>query len=440
MKTYLTTLGCPKNLVDSEAAVSILHSAGCDSTDDPSEADVLIVSACSFLDVAWRETCEEVHRLAEFKAADDSKKLVLMGCLPKHRQEDLEKELPWVDRFVPTGSHGSLPQVVAELQAEQALPPLTPVERGPFAGFETRSLLTPQHMAYVKLGEGCSRRCTFCAIPKIRGQMVSRPPKSIIREVENLLEQGVREVSLLSQDITSYYADGMRFPDLVDEIARTGVDWIRIFYLHPGSLTLKLARRLFANPAVCRYLEAPIQHASDRVLRRMRRPYTRARLESLFAGLRQEFPDLKVRSEAIVGFPGESDDDFEQLKEFVESVEFGSLGVFVFSPEPNTPAASLDSPVPEAIRHERAEELSQIQEAVAFGLHNRLTGGIHRVLVDKRLEDENGAPAGYSGRYYGQAFEVDGEVLLSGRDLPVGDFVEARIVDADVFDLKGEVV
>ena len=262
MKTYITTLGCPKNLVDTEASVSLLQGSGCTITDRPQDAELLIVSACSFLDIAWQETVEEVRRLSKLKERDGSKKLILMGCLPKHREENLAESLPWVDHFVPTGAQAGLPDIVEAWRRDVTPAATTGNGLDPFAGFETREVLTPPHTAYVKIAEGCSRRCTFCAIPKIRGQMVSRSPMSIVREVENLMERGAKEVSLLAQDITSYYAGGLRFPDLVDEIARTGIDWIRIFYVHPGSLTLKLARRLFEHPAVCRYLEAPIQRVA----------------------------------------------------------------------------------------------------------------------------------------------------------------------------------
>jgi len=436
MKAHLVTLGCPKNLVDSEASLALLRQAGCASTDEPERADILIVNACSFLDAAWQETLEEVNRLAAVKAAGEGKKLILMGCLPKHREENLRASLPFVDRFIPTGGQATLPGIVREWEGEAAVEPDPAADR--FAGFEERSLLTPSHTAYVKIAEGCSRRCTFCAIPKIRGRMVSRPVASIVREVQNLMGQGVKEVSLLAQDITSYNSEGYRFTGLVDAIAGTGIDWIRIFYLHPGSLSLELARRLFEHPAVCRYLEAPVQHASDRVLKRMRRPYTRARIERLFEGLRTEFPDLRVRSEVIVGFPGETDDDFDELKSFIQSTEFASLGVFSYSPESNTPAAVMNGRVERHVVEERVAELNDLQESITFGLLNRERGNRHRILVDRHLGDDESYPEGYaySGRYYGQAYEVDGEVLLQGDRLDVGTFVDARITDSDIHDLR----
>jgi ribosomal protein S12 methylthiotransferase len=442
MKTYIVTMGCPKNLVDSEASIALLQGAGCTMVDDPSAADLLIVSACSFLDAAWQETVDEVERLAAVKQQYGDKKLVLMGCLPKHRKDDLPATLPDVDHFLSTGAHHRLPAIVGAWRRQDGIPDTTAdIEGDRFAGFEDRVLLTPPHTAYVKIAEGCSRRCTFCAIPKIRGRMVSRPVRSIVNEIETLIDRGVKEVSLLAQDITSYNDDGKRLPDLVSAIADTGVDWIRIFYVHPGSLTLDLARRLFEHPAVCRYLEAPVQHASDQMLRGMKRPYTRKRLERLFSSLQTEFPDLRIRSEVIVGFPGETEDDFEELKDFIEQVRFASLGVFTYSPEQSTPAAALEPMVPNGVKSDRAAELGALQEAITFGLHCADEGTVRRVLVDREM-DPTGDVTGfrYAGRYYGQALEVDGEIWLRGRDLTIGQFVDARITDSDTMDLRAEVV
>jgi ribosomal protein S12 methylthiotransferase len=437
MKTYVITMGCPKNLVDSEASITLLRGSGADVVDDPEEADVLIVSACSFLDSAWQETVEEVERMAAIKKRDRGKKLVLMGCLPKHRREDLPVLLPDVDQFLHSSEQYRLPSIVSQWSGKPTPDFDTAGDR--FAGYEDRALLTPPHTAYVKIAEGCSRRCSFCAIPKIRGRMVSRPVDSIVREVENLMARGTREVSLLAQDITSYRDGESRLPDLVSAIAATGIEWIRIFYVHPGSLTLDLARRLFPHPNVCRYLESPIQHANDRLLRSMRRPYTKRRLMSLFEALRREFPDLRIRSEVIVGFPGESDDDFEELMEFARWAEFASLGVFTFSPERSTAAAALEPTVPESVKSERAAELSSLQESITFGLHTGDHGSIRRVLIDRQLTEVSEG-FGYAGRYYGQALEVDGEVWLKGEHLPIGQFVDARITDSDSFDLRAEIV
>ena len=444
MKKFIVSLGCPKNTVDTEASLGFLQRAGATFTDDPEDADVLIVSACSFLDTAWAETVEEVERLAKQKNRGRGKKLILMGCLPLHREDGWRESLPDVDYFIPAGGHSILPTILGSLKSAQSpggVIPAAGVDQ--FAGFENRIRVTPRHTAWVKIAEGCSRPCAFCAIPTIRGQMASRPIESIVREVEGLREDGVKEVSLLAQDITSFHDNGRRFPDLVDAVAGTGIEWIRIFYVHPGSLSLDLARRLFEHPSVCRYLEAPVQHVSDRILERMGRYYTRRHVEGVFGGIRSEFPDVVFRSEVIVGFPGETEDDFEVLKEFVAGIGFASLGVFPYSAESGTPAAVLDGMVPEAVRRERAEELIDIQRSVSFGFMSDQIGKNHSILVDRRVDES--APTGanpgcdFAGRYYGQAFEIDGEVYIKGEGIEVGEFVNARITDADAFDMEAEV-
>ncbi|MEJ2722980.1 MAG: MiaB/RimO family radical SAM methylthiotransferase, partial [bacterium] len=334
--------------------------------------------------------------------------------------------LPWVDHFVPTGGHGLLPALVGAWRdglATARTPAAVGLDR--FMGFEDRVLATPAHTAYVKIAEGCGRRCSFCAIPKIRGDLDCRSVESIVREVENLVGRGVKEVSLLSQDITSYASQGRRFPDLVDAIVRTGIEWIRIYYVHPGSLSLDLARRLFAHPSVCRYLEVPVQHASDALLERMGRRYTRTGVETTLEAIRGEFPDVVIRSEVIVGFPGETDDDFEELKEFVQNIQFSSLGVFCFSAEPNTGAAMLDGTIPDSLKRERMAELTDIQRSVGFGLLERHRGRVRRILVDRQVERDTGLYRGssHAGRFYGQALDIDGEVFLTGAGLTVGEFV-----------------
>ena len=441
MKTFIVTMGCPKNTVDTEAAIGFLRRAGCTMVAAAEEADLLIVNACSFLDSAWRETVEEVEQLSDLKRTHSGKKIVLMGCLPVHRSEGWRESLPAVDRFLPTGAHGLLPSIVDSFRkGGVGFGGTGEIRADRFAGFENRVRTTPGHLAYVKIAEGCSRSCSFCAIPAIRGGMVSRPTEAIVREIEALRREGVKEVSLLAQDIASYRDGRSRFPELVDAIARTGVDWIRVFYVHPASLSVEFARRVFAHPSVCRYLELPIQHASDRMLRLMGRGHNRAHLESVLGRVRQEFPDIVVRSEVIVGFPGETEEDFDDLKRFVESAGFASLGVFVYSREEGTRAAALGTPVEPAVAAERSSEITDIQNSVTFGFLSDERGKRHRVLVDRRLE--RGVRPGFThaGRYYGQAYEIDGEVYIRGRGVEPGGFSVVRITDADAFDLEAEAV
>jgi ribosomal protein S12 methylthiotransferase len=307
-----------------------------------------------------------------------------------------------------------------------------------FAEFETRELLTATHTAYVKVAEGCNRKCTFCAIPLIRGRQVSRSADSIVREVDNLVARGVKEVTLLAQDIITYRDGSTRFSDLVNRIAATGVDWVRIFYLHPAGLEVRHIEPLFEHPSVCRYLEMPVQHSSSRILERMQRSYDRTHIEKLMAGIRNAFPDVVIRSEVIVGFPGETDAEFDELKGFLGEFAFDSLGVFPYSPEPGTRAPELDGQLhPELIR-ERATEVTELQEALSFAARSRFQGATLRVLIDRELDaDESGA--GHAGRFYGQAPDIDGEVFVTGDARP-GEFAEVRVTETDVFDLSGEVI
>jgi ribosomal protein S12 methylthiotransferase len=444
IRAYISTMGCPKNLVDSEAAAGVLARAGCELTDEPAEADVLLVGACSFLQSSWADTVEEVERLSAFKDHAD-KRLVLMGCLPLHRDLDLEKELPEVDHFVSTGAHERLEQLVHIWRNGAGEDPRGPwrfvdgVGADRFAAYTDRPLMTPPHTAYVKVAEGCNRSCSFCAIPAIRGRHAGRPISAVVREVEGLVARGVREVTLLSQDMVSYRDDGAGFTDLVGEVAKTSVDWIRLFYLHPAGLSLDRVRRLFEHETVVRYMEMPVQHVSDDLLKRMRRSHNRAHVERLVAGIRNEFPDTVIRSEVIVGFPGETDAQFEELLDFVGEIQFDSLGIFNYSPERGTEAAGFPGAVPEAVSRHRVEELTRAQEAVSFGVQAARVGKSLDVLVDRRCRPDEQQPDGaVAGRFYGQAPEIDGEVFVATDQAEVGDFIRVRITDSGVFDLKGE--
>jgi ribosomal protein S12 methylthiotransferase len=443
MNVYFVSLGCPKNTVDMEAALSLLRRAGHVITDDPHGADVLLVNSCSFLESAWAETLEEVDRLTAPERGAARRKLVLMGCLPRHRDGDLKEMLPAVDLFLPPGRHGSLPAVLRSWEdggpGSTGSARAVPETGDPFAGFEDRSVLTPPHTAYVKIGEGCGHACDFCAIPAITGPPVWRSPSSILREVGGLVDAGVREITLIAQDPAAYSSAGKRLPDLMEMLPKTGVEWIRVLYVHPSSIRVRELARIFDVPGVCHYLDIPVQHASDRILERMKRGYTKEYLERLLDEVRHRVPDIVLRSEVITGYPGETEDDFEELKEFITNARFASLGIFSFSPEPGTPARDRADAVPPDVKAARFSELLSLHEGLAFGIHSEFVGKTLDVLVDRALDDEEeGGGYRYAGRYYGQAFEADGEVMLRGDDIRIGQFVPARIEDAAAYDLMGE--
>jgi ribosomal protein S12 methylthiotransferase len=443
MNVFLVTLGCPKNTVDAEAALSLLKRAGHSVVSDPAAADALVVNSCSFLQAAWQETVDQAAELAVVKKGDPNRKLILMGCLPVHQGRDFRAALPEVDAFLPSGRHGQLPEMIDQLFSGVAGSELVkPVDHDPFAGYQSRELLTPAHTAYVKLAEGCNRTCSFCAIPVIRGPLNCRRPAAIVAEVEEHLNRGVREVNLIAQDVLSYQSDGHRLPDLVAAIAATGIDWIRIFYLHPASLSLDIVERLFEFDNVCRYLEIPIQHASDTVLSRMRRSHRSRQLETVLGGIREGWPETVVRSEVIVGFPGETEADFDVLSQFIETARFASLGIFPFSLETGTAAAALGELVPDAVKALRVEELQSQQESISFEYLTSYIGRTITVLVDRRIDREEGifSNCKFAGRYYGQALDIDGEVYLRGNNAVPGSFVTACVVDADIHDMMAEIV
>ena len=436
MNVHLVTLGCPKNLVDSEASLTLLRRSGFSVTDDPAAADVLVVSACSFMEASWRETVEEVERLGAYK--DRGKRLVLMGCLPRHRGLDLPRALPMVDHFLPSGAHARLPELLAATK-QRAGRVVSGRGADRFAALVGRDLLTAPHTAYVKVAEGCNRACTFCAIPAIRGRQMARPARDIVVEVEGLVARGVREVTLLAQDIVSWRDGRARIADLAADLSRTGVEWIRVFYVHPAGLDVAHVRRLLETPGVVHYLEIPVQHASSRLLTRMKRGYDRRHLESVLASVRAALPDVVLRSEVIVGFPGEGEAEFEELQAFVEEFRFDSLGIFTYSPEPGTAAARMDGAVDGGLVAQRADALAATQEAVSFGARARFLGTRQRVLVDREAGADEGVFPGcrYAGRFYGQALEVDGEVYIDADELEVGSFVDVMVTETDTFDLKG---
>lgn len=442
MRTYFVSMGCPKNTVDMEATLSLLRGEGHTVTDDPRAADILLVNACSFMRCAWAETLEEVRKLARVKRGRRGQKLVLMGCLPSCGGGERTGELAEVDYFIPPGEHGSLVEILGELGCADRRKRKIPVS-DPFAGMEGRELLTPRHFAYVKIAEGCSHTCTFCSIPSIKGPFVSRDPESIAREVDALVGGGTREITLIAQDPASYNHRGLRLPGLVEMLSSCGVRWIRILYLHPASMRSEEVIGLLGSDHVCHYLDVPFQHVSDRLLAKMKRGHDRSYLERFFAEIREAVPDVVFRGEAIVGFPGEREEDFELLKEFVERVSLSSLGIFPFSLEPGTEAVGIPDRVPHDTISARLSELWELQQGCAFSLNSSLLGTSVEVLVEREVSAGE-APCDdvrYAGRYYGQAPEIDGEVFLLGGDggLSVGRFVQASIVDATSEDLVAAV-
>ncbi len=455
---YLESLGCSKALVDSEAALGYLLGRGFRLERDPAAADLLLLNTCSFIEDAREQSIERILDLARIKA-ESGARLAVLGCLPQRYADELRDEIPEIDLLAGVGQQAELARAVSDLFGsrvadDRSLTPAAPTIS--FAGFGDRPLLTPAHLAYVKIGEGCSRRCAFCAIPAIRGNFHSREISDIEAEVRNLVERGVGEVNLISQD-TAFFGRDRGRPELADLVRRLsgldGLRWIRIFYLHPTLVELPELLELYSLPRVVPYLDMPIQHAADKMLSLMNRGHDLKRLRELFTGLRREMPELCLRTTVLVGHPGEGDEEMAELLDFLDEQPFDHLGVFAFSPEEGTSSPGLGpAPAPELI----AERVEAVQVAQMAHSESRAAQWIGRRLPavvealagqdddlppERSLNPLASAPfpaARAALRTPRDAYEVDGHVFLDdAAGLRLGQWVEVEITDSDVYDLAG---
>jgi ribosomal protein S12 methylthiotransferase len=437
----MVSLGCPKNLVDGEVMLGSLQAAGYRVTADADAADILIVNTCAFIREAKEESVDAILEMAARKRGGRCRALVVAGCLPQRYRGELLPLLPEVDAFVGTGEYAGIAEVCAEV--------LRGTGRRDWAQSGTvlhhdlmpRLRSTPPHFAYVKISEGCDHRCTFCAIPGIRGRHASRSAASVVAEVRRLAAEGVREVSLVAQDSTAYGRDrGERegLADLLRALAAVeGIEWIRVHYAYPASVTPGLIRAMAEEPRVCRYLDIPLQHLDDAMLRSMGRGGTGEGIRRLLARFREAIPDLTIRTSFIVGFPGETEARFETLLRGVEALQFDRVGVFAYSPEEGTEAEGLGGQVPRRVALARRRRLLAVAERVAQARGRRLVGTAQRILVDGPSPD---SPLVMQGRTAAHAYEVDGAVFLSGGPVRPGTFVRGRIAAARGHDLVAEVL
>ncbi len=437
----LVSLGCPKNLVDSEVMLGLLSKEGYSLTADPSKAEILIVNTCSFIQDASQEAIDTVLDLSRFKREGSCKRLIVSGCLPQRYGKALEKELPEVDLFIGTGSFQNLPQILARKSPEKSKeksylsPPLFLYdEKTP------RILSTPSFTAYLKIAEGCSKFCTFCTVPKIRGPYRSRSLSSVLHEVERLAGQGAQELILIAQDTTAYgedLKDGTNLERLLKALVKVrGLRWIRTLYAYPKPqyFTEGLLETLAREEKMCPYLDIPIQHIDDGILRRMGRKSKGQEIRSLLHKIRSYIPEISLRTSLIVGFPGEEEPQFNSLLEFVEETRFDHLGVFKYSREEETPASRLRNQVPDEVKEERLGIIMERQREISLRKNKAMIGKTLEVLVD----GEDRKKGTLKGRLKTQAPEIDGSVLLKGEAKP-GDWVRARIVRAHPYDLVGEI-
>lgn len=439
MKVFFASLGCDKNLVDSEVMLSLLAKDGFTITDDENDAEIAVVNTCSFILDAKQESINTILELSDLKDEGKLKVLIVCGCLAERYADELKEEIPAIDAVLGTMAIPEIVEAVKKaLDGEQvAIFPSIDRELPEFAG---RMVTTGGHYAYLKIAEGCNKRCTYCAIPAMRGKYRSYPMEHLLKEARYLVEEvGVKEIILVAQETTLYGVDlygEKKLPTLLKELSEIdGLKWIRILYCYPEEITEELIDVMSSEPKVLHYLDVPIQHASDTILKRMGRRTSRAELEEKIAMMRKRIPDICLRTTLISGFPGETEEDFEIVKEFVKKMRFDRLGVFAYSKEEGTPAAEMPDQIPEEVKESRRDELMLIQQEIAFGKAEERIGEEYDVLVEGKIPEDDI----YVGRTYLDAPEVDGFVFFeSDRELVSGELVRVRIVDCNEYDLIGE--
>ena len=420
-KLNMISLGCAKALVDSELLLGGLKNAQFDITQEPEEADTIVVNTCGFLDIAREESIETILQAAELKKSGNLKQLVVMGCLSERFPEELAKEIPEVDRFF--GSK-NIHQVTSFLTGKDY------AKDDPLF---YRSLMTPGHYAYLKIAEGCDNGCSFCSIPIMRGLQKSRPIDSIMWEAEKLVDQGIKEMLVIAQDSTSYGWDltpKVYLSDLIKELDTLDIEWIRLHYAHPAHLSQRIIDAMANSKKVCRYLDMPIQHGSDKILKSMRRGLGKDGIRDRVLRLREAIPDIRIRTTLIVGYPGETDDEFKQLYDFIEEMEFDRLGIFTYSEEEGTLAEALKDDVPTDVKHERKVEIMDLQANISSEKNNAMVGATLTVLVDKSGDTVS------VGRTEFDSPEIDNIVHIKGV-VKKGEFVDVKIDSSNEFELIG---
>jgi len=440
-KVSMVSLGCPKNLVDAEVMLGYLGKEGYEITTDEHEADIIIVNTCSFIKEAKQESIDTILDLADRKHDANCKLLVVTGCLPQRYQEELSKELPEVDIFVGTGDYPRIAEIIAGKKGVEGQVRYIGDPDYLYDSEMPRMQSSPRYYSYLKIAEGCSNCCSYCVIPSLRGKFRSRPMNLVMEEARRLVGGGVKELNLIAQDITVYGSDlpgGINLETLLKEIVQiAGLRWIRLLYSYPDGITDGLIQLIKSEEKICKYLDIPLQHISDQVLTRMNRRSSEAQIRALITKLRTEIPDIALRTSLIVGFPGETDEDFKKLCHFVEEVQFDRLGVFCYSKEDGTPAASLPDQVSERVKRERYKKLMQLQARLSFKRNRRLMDTVEEVIVEGVSEESDLLLKGRCSR---QAPDIDGMVYITSGQANVGDIVKLKITDSSDYDLIGEIV
>jgi len=439
MKIHFISLGCDKNLVDSEMMLGMLAERGYSFTDDEMQADIIIINTCCFIGDAKEESINTILEMAELKESGQIKVLLVAGCLAQRYKEEIQKEIPQVDAILGTMNIDAVADAIDEVLSGNARNHISDCSSAMIYG-RKREVSTGGHFAYLKIAEGCDKHCTYCIIPKVRGNFRSVPMEVLVKEAGELAGAGVKELILVAQETTLYGKDlyGKKsLAKLLHELAGIeGIYWIRILYCYPEEIDEELIEAVKSEKKVCHYLDLPIQHASDRILKRMGRRTNKEELRAIIGRLREEIPDICLRTTLITGFPGETKEEHEELMEFVNEMEFDRLGVFTYSPEEDTPAAEMEDQIEEDVKEERQNEIMELQQEIAFELAEDMVGEVVTAMVEGKVADEEA----YVARTYKDAPDVDGYIFITTKEqLMTGDFVKVLVTGSYEYDLIGEI-
>jgi ribosomal protein S12 methylthiotransferase len=440
MKILFISLGCDKNLVDTEVMLGMLASRGYEMTNDEQEADIIVINTCCFIHDAKEESIQNILEMAEYKKNGSAKALIVTGCMAERYRQEILDEIPEVDEVLGTTAYDRILDAVDAALAGQHEVMTADLDALPLP--ETKRLVTTGgHFAYLKIAEGCDKHCTYCIIPKIRGNFRSVPMERLLKEAQDLAEQGVKELILVAQETTLYGKDlygEKSLPKLLRELCKiSGIRWIRILYCYPEEITDELIQVMKEEPKICHYLDLPIQHANDTILNRMGRRTSKQELIDIVQKLRKEIPDICLRTTLITGFPGETQEQHEEVMEFIDTLEFDRLGAFTYSPEEDTPAATFEDQIDEEVKEDRQADIMELQQEIAFDKAEDMIGREVLVMIEGKVADENA----YVGRTYRDAPNVDGLIFINTDvELISGDFAKVKVTGALDYDLIGELM
>lgn len=440
MKILFISLGCDKNLVDTEVMLGMLASRGYEMTNDEQEADIIVINTCCFIHDAKEESIQNILEMAEYKKNGSAKALIVTGCMAERYRQEILDEIPEVDEVLGTTAYDRILDAVDAALAGQHEVMTADLDALPLP--ETKRLVTTGgHFAYLKIAEGCDKHCTYCIIPKIRGNFRSVPMERLLKEAQDLAEQGVKELILVAQETTLYGKDlygEKSLPKLLRELCKiSGIRWIRILYCYPEEIRDELIQVMKEEPKICHYLDLPIQHANDTILKRMGRRTSKQELIDIVQKLRKEIPDICLRTTLITGFPGETQEQHEEVMEFIDTLEFDRLGAFTYSPEEDTPAATFEDQIDEEVKEDRQADIMELQQEIAFDKAEDMIGREVLVMIEGKVADENA----YVGRTYRDAPNVDGLIFINTDvELISGDFAKVKVTGALDYDLIGELM